>query len=380
MFVMYAHNEQSVAIADLTRRLVQEYQMPLEARMLRGEKLTRRIDYAPGRAAAKAAGLWGLTAPPELGGIDLSVVDYMVAWEEIGKCLAWLDIGGSSPLPNLYGLEGEQKRRYLDPILAGDIEIAFAQTEPGGGADPAGSVATTAVRDGSDWVINGSKIWISNFSAAELVFVVATTEKGKGAAGISMLAVEKGNPAMVARELPMLGHWSTHQLIFDECRVPASALIGAEGTGFAGAQKSLSAARFEVGARALGVAQRCYDMMADYAKDRISFGGPLSEKQAIQEMIVDSWIEIQQSRLLLYRCAEKADQGLDTRVEASMVKMVLTEMVCKVIDRAIQIHGGAGCTYESPLAHFYDLQRMARIYEGPTEVHKYRVLARHLLR
>jgi acyl-CoA dehydrogenase len=152
-----------------------------------------------------------------------------------------------------------------------------------------------------------------------------------------------------------------------------------EGTGFSGAQKALSAARFEVGARAIGIAQRCYEMMVEYAKTRVAFGGPLSEKQAIQSMIVDSWIEIQQSRLMMFAAAEKEDRGQDTRIEAGMIKMVATEMVGRVIDRAIQIHGGAGCTYESPLAHWYDGQRLARVYEGPTEVHKYRVLARHLL-
>lgn len=377
---MYDYSEQSVAIGGLVRRLVQDHQMPLEARMLRGEKLNRKIDFAPGREAAKAAGLWGLTCPPELGGMDISIVDYLVVMEEVGKCLAWLNIGGSSPLPNLYALEGEQKARYLDPVLSGEKELAFAQTEPSGGADPASAVSTLAVRDGDGWVLNGSKIWISNYNAADFVFVVARTDKGKGAAGISMIAVDKGNPGMIAREVPMLGGWVTHQLTFDDCRVDGLALIGAEGAGFKGAQKALSAARFEVGARALGVAQRCYDMMVDYAKERMAFGGPLSEKQAIQDMIVDSWVEIQQARLLLYRCAEKEDEGHDTRVEASMVKMVLTELACKVIDRAIQVHGGAGCTYEHPLAHFYDVQRMSRIYEGPSEVHKYRVLARHLLR
>jgi acyl-CoA dehydrogenase len=127
------------------------------------------------------------------------------------------------------------------------------------------------------------------------------------------------------------------------------------------------------------VAQRAYEMMVEYAKERVVFEGPLSEKQAVQSMIVDSWIEIQQTRLMLYTCAEKEDEGADTRVEASMMKMLATEMVDRVLDRAIQVHGAAGCTYESPLAHWYDHQRMARIYEGPTEVHKYRVLARHLL-
>lgn len=374
---MYEFNEQTRALTDLVRRLVQQHQMPLEARVLRGETLSRK-DHLPGRDAARAVGLWGLTAPEEFGGASLSLVDRLAITEENHRCLTPLRFGGSALTP-LYGLKGEQKKRYLDPALDGSLAYCFAQTEPGGGGDPARAVATHARRDGEAWVINGSKIWISSFQDADLVFVIARTDKDKGANGISMFAVEKNNPGLIAREVPMLGGFKTHQLTFENCRVDNLAVIGGEGQGFKSAQQALSAARFDVGARALGIAQRAYDMMVAYAKGRVAFGGPLSEKQAVQSMVVDSWIEIQQNRLMLYSCAAKDDRGLDTRVEAGMVKMLCTEMVDRVVDRAIQIHGAAGCTYESPLAHWYDHQRMARIYEGPTEVHKYRVIARHLL-
>ena len=194
-----------------------------------------------------------------------------------------------------------------------------------------------------------------------------------------MFAVGKDNPGMSARPVRMLGDTMTHQLTFSDCEVDELALIGLEGGGFMGAQKALSNARFMVGARALGIAQRSYEMMVEHAKERVVFDSPLAEKQGIQGMVVDSWTAIQQNRLLLYTCAEKADRGDDTRVEAAMVKMLCTEMAQQIIDRAIQIFGAAGCTYESPLAHWYDYQRLSRIFEGPTEVHKYRVLARHLL-
>ncbi len=374
---MYEFNEQTRALTDLVRRLVDDHQMPLEARRLRGETLTRK-DYLPGRDAARAAGLWGLTCPEEHGGVALSLVDKLAITEENFKCLTPLKFGGSA-LPTLYALTGEQKKRYLDPFVEGRKILCFAQSEPGGGADPARAVSTHAKHDGSGWVINGAKIWISSFEDADTVFVLARTDKQKGASGISMFAVEKGNPGMHAREVPMLGGFKTHQLTFADCRVDDLAVIGGEGTGFKGAQLALSAARFDVAARCTGIALRCYDLMVAHAKQRVVFEGPLSEKQAVQSMIVDSWIEIQQNRLMLYTCAAKADRGQDTRVEAGMMKMLCTEMVDRVIDRAIQIHGAAGCTYENPLAHWYDHQRMARIYEGPTEVHKYRVVARHLL-
>lgn len=374
---MYTHTEQTRAYVDLVRRLVQDHQMPLETRVLRGEKLTR-ADKQPGIQAARAVGLWSLSCPPELGGPGLSTVEHLAITEENCRCLVPIPFGGAA-LPPTFGLQGEQKRRYLDPYLAGEQTLCMAQTEPGGGADPAGTMSTHARQTDAGWVINGSKIWISGYDDAQTVFVLARTDKAKGAGGISMFAVDKGNPGMIARAVPMLGGFTTHQLSFQDCLVDPLAMIGMEGAGFKGAQRTLSAARFDVGARALGIAQRAYEMMVEHAKTRHAFGGPLSDKQAVQSMIVDSWIEIQQNRLMLYTCAEKDDRGEDTRVEAGVMKMLCTELADRVIDRAIQVHGAAGCTYESPLAHWYDHQRMSRIYEGPTEVHKYRVLARHLL-
>ncbi|WP_051448317.1 acyl-CoA dehydrogenase family protein [Bradyrhizobium sp. WSM1417] len=374
---MYEFNEQTRALIELVRKIVSDHQTPLEARMLRGEKLTW-AHYDPGREAARKAGLWGLRLPPEFGGMHLSLVDRLAMIEENSKCLAPIRFGGEVP-HDMFHLQGEQKARYLDPFLQDAKRYSWALTEPGGGADPARAVSTCAKWDGESWIITGSKCWISFFDEADGVLVFARTGKRNDADDISMFAVERGNPGLIARSVPMLGGFTTHQLTFDNCRVDDVACIGAEGAGFKHAQKQLSKARFGVGAKALGIAQRCYDMMVEHAKQRVVFESALSDKQAIQSMIVDSWIEIQQQRLMVYACAEKDDRGKDTRVEASVIKMTCTEMVCRVIDRAIQIHGAAGCTYESPLAHWHDRQRMSRICEGPTEVHKYRMLARRLL-
>jgi len=374
---MYEFSEETRAVVDLVRRLVQKYQMPLEQKMLRGQVLTVK-DYEPGMLAAREVGLWGLRAPPGCGGAELSLVDRLAVIEENSRCLAPLRFDGHT-FQSLFSLTGIQKERYLDPILEGRKRWSFAQTEPGGGADPARAIATQARRDGDGWVINGSKIWITAFDEADLIFVVARTDKEAGSQGISMFAVGKDTPGLIAREVPMLGGMKTHQLTFDQCRVDQWSLLGGEGKGLNGAQVGLMSARFEVAATALGISQRAYEMMVSYAKERVAFGGALAEKQAVQSMIVDSWIEIEQNRPMLYTCAERADRQGDSRIEAGMVKMQCTEMVGRVLDRAIQVHGAAGCTYESPLAWWYDRQRMARIYEGPTEVHKYRLLARHLL-
>ncbi|WP_028351579.1 acyl-CoA dehydrogenase family protein [Bradyrhizobium murdochi] len=374
---MYEFKEETRALVNLVRRIVKDHQAALETRRLRGEKLTS-ADYQSGREAARQAGLWGLSLPRELGGADLCLVDRLAVIEENRKCLTPIRFGGDA-LPDLLHLQGEQKARYLDPFLSDATAICFALTEPGGGSDPARNTSTHAKRDGKDWVINGSKIWVSDFDEADRAFVFARITKENTAGNLSMFAVEKDNPGLIARPVPMLGGYTTHQLTFDDCRVDEVARIGAEGAGFKGAQDALNATRFGNAAATLGIAQRCYDMMVEYAKRRVLFGSPLSDKQAIQSMIIDSWIEIQQNRLMMYTCAERYDRGENTRVDASMTKLTCTEMVGRVIDRAIQIHGGAGCTYESPLAHWYDSQRMSRIWVGASEVLKYRVLARHLL-
>ncbi|GAA5232525.1 acyl-CoA dehydrogenase [Verticiella sediminum] len=371
--------EETVALQDLTRRLVREYQMPLETRMLRGEKLLA-ADYLPGTQAAREAGLWGLALPEEYGGAHLSTVDQMAIVEENFRCLAPLRFGGAALSPLFNGTPG-QKEKFLFPVLEGRMKYAFAQTEPGGGGDPGGAIRTQARRQGAGWVINGTKVFISHVAEADYIFVVAVTDSElRQRGGISMFAVERGNPGLkIAREIPVLGGMIVHELFFDDCYVPDEDLIGGEGGGFRNAQIALSVARFAVGARALGIAQRAYEMMVGYARQRHTFGKPLAERQAVQGMIVDSWMEIHQARLALYNAAQRNDRGYDTRVEAGMIKMLGTEVVGRVLDRAIQVHGAAGVSLDNPLAHWYDSQRLARIYEGPTEVHKYHVLARHLL-
>ena len=375
---MYRHSEQTRAIVDVVRRLVIEYQMPLERRILRGEPITR-ADREPGIRAAREVGLWGLNAPPGFGGASLGAVDKVAIAEENHRCLEPIRFGGSALTP-LYALEGEQRRRYLDPFLQGTASYCFAQSEPGGGGDPAGAIRTHARRVDGGWVINGSKIWISNVEDADVVFLLARTGPADGRGGISMFAVDRHAPGLLAREVPMLGTMVTHQLTFDDCRVDDLALIGGEGAGFAGAQQALSLARLDIAARALAIAQRCWEMMVEHSKQRRVFGTLLADLQETQSRIVDAWVALQQNRLLVYATAEKADRGEDIRVEAGLVKMTCTEMCDRVIDSAIQLHGAAGCTKEHPLAHWHAHQRMSRIYEGPTEVHKYRVLARHLMR
>ncbi|HTE81129.1 MAG TPA: acyl-CoA dehydrogenase family protein [Reyranella sp.] len=371
--------EDTRALQDLVRKLVARHQTPLETRVLRGGSV-EDDDYAPGQEAAREAGLWGLDVPEEYGGAALSMTQRVAVTEENYRCLTPLRFGGRA-LPILFDLGEHQKAKFLYPILAGDMRFAFAQTEPHGGSDPGGAMRTVARKTARGWVINGTKVFISVVANADYIFVFAVTDPEKRQrGGISMFAVHRDNPGIkLMRPIEMLGGFITHELIFEDCGVGDDDLLSIEGNGFSAAQKALSDARFDVAARALGIAQRAYEMMVTYAKQRSVFGEPLSERQAIQSMIVDSWIEIHQARLTLYDGAAKQDDRQDTRVEAGLVKMLATELVCRVVDRAIQVHGAAGCALDNPLAHWYNSQRLARIYEGPTELHKYRVLARHLL-
>lgn len=377
---MVEFDEDTRAIVDLTRKLVHKHQMPLEARKLQGAEITPH-DLLPGTRAAKEVGLWGLTLPEALGGAKLTVTQQLAVIEENFQCLVPLRFGGQVP-PFLFNATGAQKARYLDPILEDRLRYAFAQTEPSGGADPGNAIQTRAVKRGDKWVINGTKVFISSVGPAEVIFVVAVTDPAKRQhGGISMFAVDKANPGLkVSRDIQTLDGMITNELIFDNCEVPEDALIGASGEGFRNAQIILSQARFGVGARAMGIAMRTLAMMTDYANQRVAFGSALSQKQAVQAMVVDSWIDINQCRLMMYAAARKADAGNDTRVEASLIKMQATEVVGRVLDRGVQIFGAAGVSLDNPIAHWYRSQRPARIYEGPTEVHKYHVLARHLFR
>ncbi|MGG7099868.1 acyl-CoA dehydrogenase family protein [Rhodococcus sp. 24CO] len=371
--------EETRDIRDLTTKICEKYQMPLEERILAGEKLTH-TDFEPGIRAAREAGLWGLSLPEELGGANLSCYNLVAVQEAASKPLAPLRFWGELP-PFLWNASGKQKELYADPVLSGEKAFCFAQTEPSGGSDPAGSIRTRAVRDGAEWVITGNKVFITAVDFADFVFVVAVTgtdQRQQG--GISMFVVDIDNPGLkITREIDVLGGTRVHELFFDNCRVPAHALLGAEGGGFGQAQQMLSAARMTVGAAALGIAWRALEMMTGYAKQREAFGSRLADKQAVQGFIVDSWIEIHQARLAMYHAAQRTDEGHDTRVEAGMVKVLGTETAGRVLDRAIQVYGGAGVSFDNPLAHWYGLQRLARIYEGPTEVHKYQVIARKLL-
>ena len=239
---------------------------------------------------------------------------------------------------------------------------------------------TRAVREGDEWVINGRKIWISRAQEADFTILMAVTDKQKGArGGISAFLVDRGTPGFnVLRRIPMLGGQFTYEVALENCRVPAANLLGTEGQGFAPMQVRLSTRRLQMASWSIGMAQRALDMMLDYAPQRVVFGEPLANRQAIQWWIADAYTKIKAATLMTYETAWKLDQGADVRTDISSVKAFATEMSYEVLDHAMQMYGAMGVTKELPLSLMQAQMRTMRIYDGPTEVHKW-VVARNLL-
>ncbi|HMN81332.1 MAG TPA: acyl-CoA dehydrogenase family protein [Burkholderiaceae bacterium] len=379
----------------LARKIVREEMLPLEQRYLasplkahslRARDALRAI-YPPEVVQrlydiSQKTGLWGLNIPEEFGGSGLPLLAKAVIQEEFYYCAVPFPF---AEVPNiLYHCKGEQIERYLKPCIDGTKIAAFAQTEPNAGSDPGGMMTTRAVRDGDDWVIDGTKMWISNAVAADFVMVQAVTDPQKRQrGGITMFLVDRNNPGMKVVEagLPTWLDERPSQFVvnFDNCRVPQSAVLGEVGQGFVMGQKWLTIMdRLLRGPFCLGKMQRGLDMSIEWAKQRHTFGKPLAERQAIQWKIVDMYVAIRAVRNLIYEVAARADAGEDVRTEAAMIKLTAAEWGSKVLDDAIQIHGAMGEALELPLSLFYRYVRHARIGGGADEIQRM-MIARMLL-
>ena len=382
----FALEEEHKLLQDLVARFVREQLMPLEQKVLerdangQGAYLSHeehdRID-----AVSREMGLWGLDAPEDVGGADLPTVAMIGVNIEMGKTCVPYHLPPDSPnLRMLMATVNEdQRERYLAPYVQKGTVSAIGISEPGAGADPAAMI-TRAVREGDEWVINGRKIWISRAQEADFTILMAVTDKQKGArGGISAFLVDRGTPGFnVLRRIPMLGGQFTYEVALENCRVPAANLLGVEGQGFAPMQVRLSTRRLQMASWSIGMAQRALDMMLEYAPQRVVFGEPLANRQAIQWWIADAYTRIKAATLMTYETAWKLDQHADVRTDISSVKAYATEMAYEVLDHAMQMYGAMGVTKELPLSLMQAQMRTMRIYDGPTEVHKW-VVARNLL-
>jgi acyl-CoA dehydrogenase len=378
--------EEHRMLKDLVSRFVRDELTPLEPAVLQREAEGKGLGVGPAEHkrlddVSKELGLWGLDAPEDIGGMDLPAVAMVGVNEEMGRTITPYTLPPDSPnLRMLMATVTERQREaYLAPYVRGETISAIGISEPGAGADPAGMI-TRGERDGEHWILNGRKIWISRAAEADFTIVMAVTDKEKRArGGISAFLVDKGSPGFnVLRRIPMIGGAATYEVALEDCRVEGWKLLGQEGAGFAPMQLRLGTRRIEMASWSIGMAQRALDMIVEYAPQRKTFGLPLSERQAIQWWVADAATRIHAARLMTYHCAWKLDRGLDVRQEISMIKAYATEMAWEVVDRAMQTFGAMGMTKELPLQLMASRLRTMRIYDGPTEVHKW-VVARNLL-
>jgi alkylation response protein AidB-like acyl-CoA dehydrogenase len=330
-------------------------------------------------------GLMGIQFPEEYGGAGMSPVDYCICIEELARvdpsvCLSIAAHNGlGSAHIAAFGTEA-QKQRYLVPLARGEKLAAWGLTEASSGSDAA-AMRTTATRDGDSWVIDGSKQFITNARTGDLIVVMAVTSRGKGSRGISAFIVEQGTPGFrTGKKEDKLGMRAseTSEVIFENCRVPASQLLGAEGQGFINALQVLDAGRIGIAALAVGLAQGAYEAARHYAFVRKQFGQPIGAFQSIRAKLVEHAGRIEAARLLTYRAAAMKAQGRRTTLEAAMAKLYSSEIAVRAAEDGVQIFGGYGFIKDYPAEKFFRDVKLTTIGEGTSEIQRL-VIGRQLL-
>jgi alkylation response protein AidB-like acyl-CoA dehydrogenase len=367
-------------IRDWVRTFVTREVMPLESTVLererRNERGLTREELRALRAKAKESGFFGVQTPEEYGGMALGAVMTALVEAELGRSFVPFSFGGDAD-NILYSANDEQQERYLLPTINGDRISCFAITEPGAGSD-ARNIRTSAVRDGDEWVINGEKTFITFGDIADFVMVFAVTDKEKGAnGGVTCFLVDR-EAGWTSAPIPTMGQWGPASLSFQDVRVPHSAILGEEGRGFELAMRWIGRGRYLLPARALGACERLVEMGMEHARQRVTFGEPIANRQAIQWMIADSAVEIEALRWLVLSSAWQVDHGIDSRQSQSMAKLYGGVKANEIVDRVLQMHGGMGYTRELPVERWYRELRVLRIYEGTDEIQR-RTISRNLL-
>jgi acyl-CoA dehydrogenase len=328
------------------------------------------------RKRSAELGFWSVHMPEEVGGMGLSYLGHVLLMEEANR--SGLILAHNEALfpvvtgPTRVYLDctEAQREKYLAPLMTADKASCFALTEPEAGSD-ATRITTKAVRDGDGWVLNGRKHFITGGDEADFALVFAVTDPEKRAkGGITAFLVDASTDGYSVSRLQgtMSPLQQPAELTFEDCRVPEDAVLGEVGFGFYSAVKGINGARLQIAATALGLAQHLLDRMTEFASSRVAFERPIGANQYIQGHIVDSYAEVEQARLLVYKLASDIDDGADGRQEAALAKLVATEMVSRVADRCIQVHGGNGFMTEMGLEVWYRDVRAMRLYEGTSEI------------
>ncbi len=331
------------------------------------------------RKRSAELGFWTLHMPEEAGGGGLSYLGQVLLHEAgaaTGLILAQIEAVFpvvSGPTPIYLDCTEAQREKYLEPLMRADKTTCFALTEPGAGSD-ATRIQTRAERGANGaWVVNGRKHFITGGEEAEFALVFAVTDSQKRAkGGITAFFVDADRPgySVTRVQRTMSPYQNPVEITFEDVEVGDEQILGREGFGFYSAVKGINGARLQIAARALGLGQHLLDRMIEYANSRVAFGQPIGKNQYVQSMVVDSFAELEQARLLVYQCAQEIDDGADGRRQAALAKLVATEMVGRVADRAIQVHGGNGFMTELGLEAWYRDVRAMRLYEGTTEILK----------
>jgi acyl-CoA dehydrogenase len=360
-------------VRDAVRQLVREVVVPREEQIEAEDRIPDDL-----RARAAEMGLFGYALPEEYGGLGVTMAEDVELAVEFGyttpafRSLFGTNNGIAGQVIARFG-SAEQKKAYLPRLAAGELIGSFALTEAEAGSDPAG-LRTTARRDGDGWVLNGSKRYITNAPLADLFVVFARTDpEEKGGRGISSFVVEAATPGVTVgpRDAKMGQHGAwTAEVFFDDVRVPAVALIGEEGRGYAKALTVLSRGRLHIAALCVGMAQRVLDESVAYAATAKQGGAPIGRFQLVQALLADTHAELLAARSLVRDVAARYDSGEDTSVGPSSAKLFCTEMVGRAVDRAVQVHGGLGYLRSTPVERFYRDARLFRLYEGTSEVQR----------
>lgn len=370
-------------ILETVSRFVKERLIPLEEECSENDKIPESII-----DEIRELGLFGLSIPEEYGGLGLTLEEEIAVVLELAHAAPIfrsvigtnVGIGGLGIV--IDGAE-EQKQNYLPRLASGELIASFALTEPEAGSDAA-ALKTTAIRDGDEYLLNGTKRFITNAPEAGIFTVFARTNlQEKGASGISAFLVEAGIPGLsLGRNEKKMGQWGGHvcDVNFDDCRVPVTAIIGhREGVGFKTAMKVLEKSRIHIAAVCVGNAERILDEALKYALERKQFNKPLCEFQLIQAMLADSKTEIFAARSMVLEAARKYDLKKNVSTESSCCKLFASEMVCRVADRAVQILGGSGYIREYAIERFYRDVRLFRLYEGTSQIQQL-IIARNMIK
>lgn len=360
---------------EMMRKMVRDFAQteiaPFVERMEKGE-FPREILRKMGEL-----GLMGIPVPEQYGGAEMDFTSYIIAINELSKVSATVGVilsvhtsVGTNPI--LYFGTEEQKQKYVPKLASGEYLGAFCLTEPSAGSD-AGSLKSKAVKDGDHYVINGSKVFITNGGEADVYIVFASTNLELGSKGVSAFIVEKNTPGLViGKDEQKMGlHGSrTLQLSFEDMKVPAENLLGEEGQGFRIAMANLDVGRIGIAAQALGIAEAALEAATNYAKERIQFGKPIAAQQGVGFKLADMATAVEAAKLLIYRAADLRQRGIKCGLEASMAKLFASKTAVEVTTEAIQVFGGYGYTEDYPVERYFRDAKITEIYEGTSEIQR----------